>query len=385
MRICIATGIYRNKRGTQVNFHVANLFDGNTVVLSETSGAPCPWNRPHFAWSERDNALTSLRDRAGLYGGYVANLYRHRMKRVPRGETRRRIEEFLLDQKVDAVLAEFGSVAIRVAPVVNDMGIPMFTYFRGADASSHLREPFRIEAYRRLMPQLTGVFSVAQFLLDNLAHEGIRHDNSFVVPSGVDTDLFMPSVKMPKSCLAVGRLVEKKRPDITIRAFCAATRNTPDARLEIIGDGPLLEACNSMVARECAEAKVTLHGAQPHDFVRERLAACEVFLQHSVTASNGNTEGLPTAIQEAMSTGTIIVSTRHAGIPEFVVEGETGFLVDEGDETGFTDAISHALSLSDTARADMAKRARDFARAHFDNRTLVRFVEEKIAELSAAR
>jgi glycosyltransferase involved in cell wall biosynthesis len=86
--------------------------------------------------------------------------------------------------------------------------------------------------------------------------------------------------------------------------------------------------------------RVTLHGVQPSPVVADLMAKADIFLQHSATdPTNGDMEGLPVAILEAMARGLPVVSTRHAGIPEQVVEEETGFLVDEGDVDGMAKGI----------------------------------------------
>lgn len=378
-RVAIATGLYRNPRGTQVNFHVDNLFGGNTVVLSRDAGEAGTDTTPHFVHGHHrpGNPLTDTVER-------FSNLIRYRSDRIPRGQTKADLLDFLREERVDVVLSEFGNIAPRLAPIAEAAGLPIFTYFRGIDASAHLKNPLRLSSYKRVMPKLSGVFAVSQFLLDNLDAVGVRHPHSFVVPSGVDTALFQPASKVPFTCLAVGRLIEKKRPDITIRAFLEATREMPDARLEIIGKGALDAQCREIIAASGTPEKVIMRGAQSHGIVRDRLGASEVFLQHSVTGSNGDTEGLPTSIQEAMSCGAIVVSTRHAGIPEAVEEGRTGFLIDEGDEAGFAKAIEMALCLDPTAKSEMAAAARQKAIDDLDNRKLVRFVEHKMLELVRA-
>ncbi len=381
MRLCIVTGEYFHPQETQINFHIANLFGGDVAVLSARPREPDPFGVPHFAWATSLHGDRSLPTRLWHLAGNVRGVWEHQNARVPYGRTRREIQRFLKEAGVTAVLSEFGSTAVRITPVLTELGLPVFAYFRGADASSHLREPLRAMAYRRMMPNLRGVFSVSQFLLDQLSARGVRHQNSFVVPSGVDTSRFAPGQKRPGSFLMVGRLIEKKRPDITVEAFCKATKRHEAARLEIVGDGEMLPICEGIVERHGMADRVVFHGRRPHDFVRQRLAGSEVFLQHSVTAPDGNTEGLPTSIQEAMASGALVISTRHAGIPEAVVEGETGFLVDEGDSAAFAGMIARSLSLGDRL-PKMTAKAREIACTRFDNRKLVKVVEKKIVELS---
>lgn len=307
----------------------------------------------------------------------LRSLTLHRTTRVPYGARRRDIIAFLNKTRPDVILAEFGNVAMRIAPVANQLGLPIFCYFRGADASSQLRMPLRAAAYRRMMPRLDGVFSVSQFLLDELADNGASHPNSHVVPSGVNTDLFMPGTKKPGSILAVGRLIEKKRPDITLRAFCETAKQVPDITLDVVGDGPMRETCEEIARAYDMCDRITFHGAKPHGYVKSMLAQSEVFVQHSVRAKNGSTEGLPTAIQEAMSCGMAIVSTRHAGIPEAVTEAVNGYLVPEGDVDGYQRAILRLAVDRQLVRA-MATTNRQKAVDCYDNRKLIKIVEREI-------
>ncbi|MEO1561950.1 MAG: glycosyltransferase [Pseudomonadota bacterium] len=379
-KLCIATATYFHPRETHVAFHIQNLFGGNVCILHEKDYESSPFQVPHHAWMTKGHGRSTALSRVSSAASTIANIAKHRTTKAPNQGQRAGILEFFEQEKPDAVLAEFGTVALRIAPVMRDLNLPFFTYFRGADASSHLRQPLRAEGYRRMMPALDGVFAVAQFLLDELAAHGIQHVNSHVVPSGVNTDTFIPAQKTPGSFLAVGRFVEKKRPELTIRAFLKATENLPNAKLDMIGDGTLFEACQALVRDLNATDKVILHGAKPHAVVAEKLASSEVLLQHSVRAKDGNTEGMPMTIQEAMACGLAIVSTRHAGIPDAVDEGVNGFLVDEGDFEGFATAIERIASSPDLARS-MSQINRDKAVERFDNRKLVKTVEHEIAKV----
>jgi len=373
MRACIVTGEYFLGGETFINRHIEHLFGGDTVVVCGRFHGRNPYEKQVFARRGRGLSATDL---VIAPGALLVNRLRHGTGRLPFGTARRDLAAFLRDQRVEVILAEFGTQALAVAPLANAMGLPIFSYFRGTDASKALRTARMQDAYRRMMPRLAGVFAVSQFLLDNLARHGIRHANAHVIPSGVDVRRFRPGEKRPLSCLAVGRFVEKKAPQITLRAFAEATAGLPEARLDFVGDGPLLEPCRALAAELGAEGRVTFHGSQPHEFVRDKLASAQFFLQHSITAKDGNTEGLPTAIQEAMAAGCVTVSTRHAGIPEAVDDGRTGFLVDEHDAAGFAGAVRAALTREDAAA--MGARARAVAEARFDNDILLQRLEAEI-------
>jgi colanic acid/amylovoran biosynthesis glycosyltransferase len=379
MRAAIATGEYHLGGETFINRHIEHLFGGDTVVVCGRFRGDNPYAKPYFV--RRDGL--SGRDILIAPWWLMRNRFRHGTSRLPFGEAKEALTRFFREEQVDVILAEFGTQALALAPLANALNIPIFTYFRGTDASKAIRTERMRAAYRKMMPRLAGVFSVSQFLLDNLKRHGITHPNSHVIPSGVDVRRFAPQDKVPLSFLAVGRFVEKKAPLITLRAFADATKDLPAARLDFIGDGPLLDPARALGQEIGLGNKVRFHGAQPHDTVRDRLTRTQFFLQHSVTARDGNTEGLPTAIQEAMACGCITVSTRHAGIPEAIDEGETGYLVEEHDETGFTAAVAKAIAAPDLAA--MSRRARQVAEDRFDNQALLKLLELRIQETLATR
>ncbi|MGY3437438.1 MULTISPECIES: glycosyltransferase [unclassified Marinovum] len=378
MRTCIVTGEYHLPGETFINRHIQHIFGGAAAVVCGRYHGENPYDVAYFNRRGREVPLVDTLAMPFVVG---ANRLRHGTGRLPFGRAKRELKDFLRAQKIEVILAEFGTQALAVAPLAGELGIPCFSYFRGTDASKALNQGNIPAAYAKMMPRLTGVFSVSQFLLDNLAARGVTHPNAHVIPSGVNVRLFKPGPKVALSCLAVGRMVEKKAPLVTLRAFLTATEGLEGAHLDVIGDGPLLAPAQALVAEAGAESKVTFHGAQPHDVVREKLATTEFFLQHSITAENGNTEGLPTAIQEAMACGCLTVSTRHAGIPEAVDEGQTGWLVDEHDEAGFAAAIRTAMTAPN--RAGMAAAARQVAEERFDNQRLLEKLERLIRETVA--
>ena len=376
MKTAIATSDYFVMGETFINRHIQHLSGGDTCVVCGRFNGEDPLGKPLFT---RRAPLTPM-DKIRAPFAAAIGAARHGTSRLPFGDNLHQLALFLREQGVQVILAEFGTQALVLAKLGNDMGIPVFTYWRGTDASAALGSKQRIRSYRLMMPRLAGMFSVSQFLLDNLAHHGIRHPNAHVIPSGVDIRRFTPGEKRPGSFLAVGRMVEKKAPHITLRAFAKAAQGR-DAHLTFIGDGPLLDDCRTLAATLGVADQVTFTGALPHDQVREHLLATEVFLQHSVTAKNGNTEGLPTAIQEALACGCITISTHHAGIPEAVEDGVNGLLVQEWDEDGFAARIAQILDTPD--RSAMARAARATAEAKFDNDVGLARVEQVIRQTCA--
>ena len=137
----------------------------------------------------------------------------------------------------------------------------------------------------------------------------------------------------------VGRLVEKKGVEFGIRAVAKLLAKGDRIEYTVVGDGPLRGRLLALARELGAGDAVKLVGPRTRGEVVEILARTHVFLAPSVTAADGDQEGLPVVLMEAMATGAPLVATRHSGIPELVEDGVSGFLVPERD----ADALAAAL------------------------------------------
>ena len=374
LKIAIATGRYFRPGETFVSRHITELFHGNTVVVAGRRQSRPATERPNFI---RGREAFNFHDLVVAPWGLLQNQRNYGSLRVPFGKHRHRLTQFLTRNGVQAILCEFGSQGPPMVPIGNALGIPVFCYFRGKDATEALRRTRRVSAYRKMFSKLSGVFAVSRFLLDKLAEIGLHHSCSFEVPSGVCLDTFRPRAKEPKLAVSVGRFVEKKAPQITVKAFLSIANKHPDARLEMIGHGPLLAHCKKLAAEAGKSHQIVFHGHKEHRFIADRMGSAEIFIQHSVTARNGEAEGLPSSVQEAMACGAAILSTRHAGIPAVVNEGVSGLLADETDAEDFGRKLGRLL-LDRRLRYSMSLAARRYAEQNFDYRTLYQIVEEQM-------
>jgi colanic acid/amylovoran biosynthesis glycosyltransferase len=266
----------------------------------------------------------------------------------------------------DLVLAEYGTTGVAVMEACQELGIPLVVHFHGYDASMHVVLQENAATYPRLFRLATALVVVSQPMRDQVLSLGAPPEKIHYNPDGIDCQLFQgatPGTAAP-DLLAVGRFVEKKAPHLTIAAFAEARSACPAARLRMIGDGPLLEQCRELVTRLGLGDAVEFLGPQPHDVVRQELQRARAFVQHSVQAPSGDSEGLPVGILEAAASGLPVVATRHAGIPEAVVDGETGFLVEERDVAGMAAALRRVLVEADLA-ARLGQKARERIRASF--------------------
>jgi colanic acid/amylovoran biosynthesis glycosyltransferase len=185
----------------------------------------------------------------------------------------------------------------------------------------------------------------------------------------------------PVRLLSVARLVEKKGIEYALDAVAALPadlRSRVDYR--VAGDGPLRAALAARIERLGIGAQVTLLGWQDQEAIARLVAGSHLLLLPSVTASDGDQEGIPVSAMEAMATGLPVVATRHSGIPELVRAGENGWLVAERDAAGLAAAIAGALTDATTYRR-YAERSRQAIADGFDeaglNATLARLLRPR--------
>jgi glycosyltransferase involved in cell wall biosynthesis len=161
-------------------------------------------------------------------------------------------------------------------------------------------------------------------------------------------------------------LTAKKSVLPVIRAFSRHARKY-DLRLEFVGDGPEKAAACEIVHSLDLQDKIKFLGVLEHEEVQKKLRSAMIYMQNFRTAANGDTEGMPGVIQEAMACGLPIITTRHAGIPEHVTDGETGILVEPEDEIGFAAALDQ-LCQSINQRRKLGESAREYAVVNLDYR-----------------
>ena len=252
----------------------------------------------------------------------------------------------LLRHRPDVVLVDFGFHAVRVMEATAWSAVPLVVHFRGSDASSEAKFQRLTNRYRRLFQLSAGVIVKSRPMQVVLKGLGADPETLLISPSGADPLLFhgaKPAFVSPRF-LAVGRLVAKKGPLQTLEAFARMRDSLPESlkqhvSLDIVGDGPLRRDLERAVKQRGLVDQVALLGALPQRQIVERMRLARGFVQHSLVAPDGDSEGNPVAVMEAQLCGLPVVATRHAGIPEVVLEEETGLLVDEGDVDGMAAAM----------------------------------------------
>jgi len=312
-----------------VGAHIDGLFDDALVVW----GSP----RPLF-FGGGDGVLSGA---SGVLARLLGLGWRMDSKRA-HGAVGRRLPvrlyarsmaQFLRRSRVDVVLAEYGTTAVEIMEACSISGTPLVVHFHGYDAYQDQALERLSDAYKRLFRVASRIVAVSQDMRQHLVGIGAPPNRIICNPCGVDVCRFRGADPraVPPLFLALGRFVQKKGPLLTVQAFSLVHSEEPDSRLVMLGDGPQHSECVSLAQRLGIDQNVVFPGSVDYSDVAGWMRRARCFVQHSMRASDGDSEGTPVAVLEASSCGLPVVSTKHGGIVDAVLEGQSGFLVDEGD------------------------------------------------------
>lgn len=300
------------------------------------------------------------------------------------GKERRQLDRIVISSRPDVMLCQFGTVALRLLPVAVDHGIPIVAHFHGVDITAGLNNFWYRSSLVRQLKHFAAMVVVADYQREILIDLGASPDKIHVIPCGVPIDhapITGALSDSPCRFLAVGRLVEKKAPAHMLRAFALCLEQQADCQLSVIGEGPLLPLAKRLSVELGIADKVDFMGGQPTEVVLKKLSECSVFIQHSVTSASGDKEGWPVSIAEAMAAGIPVISTRHAGITQQVIEGQTGFLVEENDWKSMAQRMAE-LARDPVGRVVLGAAGRKVAELAFDQNKMIKKLEKVLLELA---
>lgn len=280
----------------------------------------------------------------------------------------------------DLVFAEYGQTGAEMTDVCRRLDLPLVVHFHGYDAyRDDVLAAYR-ERYRAMFRHAARVIAVSHAMEDQLRKLGAPEQKLVYSPCGPQPFLYGVAPDFASGrLLAVGRFVHKKAPFLTILAFKKALAARPGLTLTMVGGGPLLDTCKMMARALGLEGALSFAGPVDHGRIHEFFAAACCFVQHSVTAPDNDSEGTPVGVLEACASGLPVVATRHAGIQDIIVHGQTGLLVDEFDVDGMADAIIALAGSRETARR-MGDAGRAFVAEHFSLQGHLARLERAIRE-----
>lgn len=267
---------------------------------------------------------------------------------------------------IEVVLAEYGVTGAEIQDACRLAGTPLVVYFYGFEAWREHIVQKHLPDYKRMFVDAAAIVAVSDSIRRRLLAWGAPEDRVHHIVCGADPDRFSGAApeRAAAHFVAVGRFVEKKAPLLTLRAFGEVVAGEPSARLSMVGEGPLFDAAQVLAADLGLEGNVEFLGVRSPEEIAHLFRSARAFVQHSVTAKDGDSEGTPVAILEAQMAGLPVVSTRHSAIPEIVADGETGLLVDEGDVAAMGGAMVR-LAQDGALACRLGRQARERALRHF--------------------
>jgi glycosyltransferase involved in cell wall biosynthesis len=245
--------------------------------------------------------------------------------------------------KIDVVLGSWaypdGFAAVIAAKL---LGVPAVVKLHGSDINlvAKLPGPRRLLAWA--LPRAARVVAVSKPLADEVVALGVARERVAIVMNGVDGELFQPRDRAAARAelglgtgplaVYVGNLKPEKGVIDLANAWASVQRHMPDAKLAIVGGGPLREEVERIVGD-----RAMLVGPQPHERVTTWMAACDVLVLPS------HTEGTPNVVLEALASGRRVVATSVGGVPDLITDGKLGTLVPAKDPDALADALVLAL------------------------------------------
>ncbi len=229
----------------------------------------------------------------------------------------------------------FGHIGVHLLPYLRRSKLPVIVSFHGADAGVDVTRSSHLRPLRRLFSVATLILARSQAIADNLAELGCPPEKIRLHRTGIPLERFPFAQRyLPENgewrLFQACRLIPKKGIETTLRAFALFHAKFPGAKLTIAGEGPLAGPLETLSGELGIASRVSFPGFVSQAKLRNLLYQSHLFLHPSVTGPDGNREGVPNAMLEAMATGLPVAATHHGGIPEAVQPGETGLLVPEG-------------------------------------------------------
>jgi colanic acid/amylovoran/stewartan biosynthesis glycosyltransferase WcaL/AmsK/CpsK len=296
----------------------------------------------------------------------------------------------------DVILCHFGPNGARAARALEALRwtVPIVTLFHGFDLT-RLVQQRGPKLYDNLFRNGTLFFPVCNFFADRLRAMGCPPERIMVQRMCVDVAKLDRIISLLKpreppreafTFVMVGRLVPKKGFAHAIRAFAQAFAHLPrnEIRLRIVGDGPLRGELENLARVERIEDRVEFLGSLRRPDVLSTVLTADALIQPSIVAPDGDMEGSPVVISEAMALCKPVIGTRHSGIPDLIVHDITGKLVDEGDEAAAAEAMTWMMANRSAAQR-MGQAGRKRLEAGFDASDWNALLEQRLRDVATCQ
>jgi glycosyltransferase involved in cell wall biosynthesis len=274
----------------------------------------------------------------------------------------------------------FGQIAVHLLPLIRAWQHPSVVSFHGADVMVDMNKPAYRDTTRRMLEAVKLVLVRSESLRLAVANLGCDRKKIEVQHAGIPLDEFpFHERAFPSNgewrLVQAGRLVQKKGLPVTLRAFASFLKRYPNASLIIAGEGPLLGELQRLVRELKIDDRVSFPGFILQEQLRDLYYTSHIFLHPSETGPDGNQEGIPNSMLEAMASGLPVFATQHGGIPEAIKNGVSGVLVPERDDEELARALLSAVQ-DPGFLLRIARNGAEVVRKNFDLNAQARRLED---------
>jgi colanic acid/amylovoran biosynthesis glycosyltransferase len=292
----------------------------------------------------------------------------------------RAIEQVLNETKAHLLHIYFGHIAVLLQPLIRQWQKPSLVSFHGADVLVDMQKPAYRHATEEMLSRVRRVLVRSDSLRQAVIDLGCAPEKIEIQRAGIPlADFPFRERTVPGDgqwrLLQAGRLIEKKGLKTTLRAFARFRKEFPAATLTIAGEGPQLEELQSLARELQIDGAVDFVGLVSQEELRELLYSSHIFLHPSETGRDGNQEGVPNSMLEAMASGLPVFATRHGGIPEAIENKVSGNLVNERDHRALADGLIETAKSPDRLRA-VGHVASESVAKNFNQTEQARLLEE---------
>ena len=274
----------------------------------------------------------------------------------------------------------FGHIAVHLLPLILSWPRPSIVSFHGADVMVDMEKPAHRDATEKMMEAVRLVLVRSRSLRDAVIRLGCPERKIRIHRTGIPV-AETPFVRREWPAdgawrlVQAGRLIEKKGFATSLRAFAEFASRYPEATLTIAGEGPLQQRLQSQARDLGITEKVFFRGFISQKELRELFNSSHIFLHPSETGADGNQEGVPNSMLEAMATGLPVFATIHGGIPEAIENDRTGILVAERDHRALAEQLLELVQSGDRL-SELAQRGAEAVAEKFNDKKQVRLLED---------
>ena len=269
----------------------------------------------------------------------------------------------------------FGHIAGHLLPLIRAWPRPSIVSFHGADVMVDMNKPAYRETTRQMLDAVKLVLVRSESLRSAVVDLGCDEQKIEVQRTGIPLEEFpFRERNFPTNdseaewrFVQAGRLIEKKGLPVTLHAFARFLKRYPNATLTIAGEGPLLGHLQDLARELTIDNCVSFTGFISQEQLRDLYSGSHIFLHPSETGPDGNQEGIPNSMLEAMASGLPVFATEHGGIPEAIKHGVSGVLVPERDDQELAWALLNAIE-DRHFLSQLARNGTEVVREKFDLR-----------------